>query len=152
MLIRKHIHICGLPCGSDSRESACNAGDPGLIRGVGKILWRRDWQSTAVFLAGEFHGQRTLAGYSPWGHKESDMTEQLTLLLHTYVVLTWVPQRRAWEKDFIQWFLWEEIPGGRRKGQSRCHWPQGPSHGAAQGILEQASQDRPPRAGASVYV
>ena len=31
-------------------------------------------------LAGEFHGQRSLAGYSPWGHKESDMTEQLTLI------------------------------------------------------------------------
>ena len=33
-----------------------------------------------VFLAGEFHGQRKLAGYSPWGHKESDTTERLTLL------------------------------------------------------------------------
>ena len=51
-----------------------------------------------------------------------------------------------------QWFLWEEIPGGRRKGQKCCHWSQGPSHGAAQGILEQASQDRPLRAGASVCV
>ena len=35
-----------------------------------------------LFLPGEFHGQRRLAGYSPWGHKESDMTEQLTLLLN----------------------------------------------------------------------
>ena len=39
---------------------------------------QREWQSTPVFLPGEFHGQRSLAGYSPWGHKESDMTEQLT--------------------------------------------------------------------------
>ena len=45
------------------------------------ILWRREWQSTAVFLPGEFHGQRILAGYSPWGHKESDTTERLT---HTH--------------------------------------------------------------------
>ena len=34
-----------------------------------------EWQPTPVFLPGEFHGQRSLAGYSPWGHKESDMTE-----------------------------------------------------------------------------
>ena len=37
-----------------------------------------------LFLPGEFHGQRRLAGYSPWGHKESDMTEQLTLSLKTF--------------------------------------------------------------------
>ena len=41
---------------------------------VGKIPWRA-WQLTPVFLPGEFHGQRSLAGYSPWGHKESDTTE-----------------------------------------------------------------------------
>ena len=37
--------------------------------------WRREWQPTPVFLPGEFHGQRSLAGRSPWGHKESDRTE-----------------------------------------------------------------------------
>ena len=42
---------------------------------VSNILWRRSWQSTPVFLAGESHGQRSLAGYSPQGHKESDVTE-----------------------------------------------------------------------------
>ena len=36
--------------------------------------WRREWQPTPVFLPGEFHGQRSLAGYSPWGCKESDTT------------------------------------------------------------------------------
>ena len=45
---------------------------------VGKILWRREWQPTPVFLPGEPHGQRSVAGYSPWGHKESDTTERLT--------------------------------------------------------------------------
>ena len=45
----------------------------------GKIPWRREWLPTSVILPGEFHGQRCLAGYSPWGHKEMDMTEQLTL-------------------------------------------------------------------------
>jgi len=42
---------------------------------VGKISWRRKWQPTIVFLTGKFHGQMSLAGYSPWGCKESDMTE-----------------------------------------------------------------------------
>ena len=46
---------------------------------VGKIPWRREWQPTPEFLPGEFHGQRSLAGYSPWGHKELDTTDQLTL-------------------------------------------------------------------------
>ena len=42
---------------------------------VGKIPWRRAWQPSPVFLPGESHGERRLAGYSPWGHKESDMIE-----------------------------------------------------------------------------
>ena len=44
---------------------------------VGKIPWRREWLPTPVFLPGEFHGQRSLVGYSPWSHKESGMTKQL---------------------------------------------------------------------------
>ena len=46
---------------------------------VGKIPWRREWPPTAVFVPGESHGQRNLAGYGPWGHKELDTTEHLTL-------------------------------------------------------------------------
>ena len=62
------------PGGSEVKASACNAGfDPW----VGKIPWRRKWQPTPVFLPGESHGQRSLVGYSPWGHKESDTTERL---------------------------------------------------------------------------
>ena len=44
---------------------------------VGKILWRRRWQPTPVFLPGKSHGQRSLVGYCPWGHKETDMTEHI---------------------------------------------------------------------------
>ena len=40
--------------------------------------WRRNWQTTSVFLPGESHGQRSLVGYSPWGRKELDTAEQLT--------------------------------------------------------------------------
>ena len=43
---------------------------------VRKILWRRKQQPTPEFLPGKSHGQRSLVGYSPWGHKESDMTKQ----------------------------------------------------------------------------
>ena len=53
-------------------------GRPGFNPWIGKIPWRREWQSTPVFLPGEFHGQRSLADYSPWGHEESDMTKRLT--------------------------------------------------------------------------
>ena len=48
---------------------------PSLIPWFGKILWRRGWQPTPVFWPRESHGQRSLAGYSPQGRKESDMTE-----------------------------------------------------------------------------
>ena len=43
------------------------------------ICWRREWQSTPVFLPGEIHGQRCLVDYSAWGCKELDTTEQLIL-------------------------------------------------------------------------
>ena len=42
---------------------------------VGKVPWRGAWQLTPVFLPGEFHGHRSLARYTPYGHKESAMTE-----------------------------------------------------------------------------
>jgi len=45
---------------------------------VRKIPWKRKWQPTPVFLPGQFHEQRSMAGYSPWGRKESDTTKQLT--------------------------------------------------------------------------
>ena len=49
--------------------------DPGFDPWVRKIPWRREWEPTPVFLPGELHGQRSLAGYSLWGHKESHMSE-----------------------------------------------------------------------------
>ena len=44
---------------------------------VGKILWRRKWQPTPVFLPGKSHGQKSLVSDSPWGSKEPDTTERL---------------------------------------------------------------------------
>ena len=57
---------------------------------IRKITWRRQWLPTPILLAGEFHGQRSLVGYSTWGCKESDMTElfnhmkSLTPLSHKF--------------------------------------------------------------------
>ena len=64
--------MVGFPGGSDSKDSPAMQ-DPW----VGRILWRRKWQPTPVLLPGEFHGLRSLVGYSPWSRKESDETEQL---------------------------------------------------------------------------
>ena len=61
----------GFPGGSDGKESTCNAGDPGSIPGWGRFPWRREWKPVPVFLTGE----RSLAGHSPSGCKESDTTE-----------------------------------------------------------------------------
>ena len=58
--------FCG---GSDYKESVCNAGDLNSIPGSGRFPRRRKWQPTPVFLPGKSHGQRSLAGYSPWGHE-----------------------------------------------------------------------------------
>ena len=66
------IFLKGFPGGSDGKESACNAGRPGFDPWVRKIPWRKEWLPTPLFLPGEFHGQRSLADYSP---SESDNNE-----------------------------------------------------------------------------
>ena len=65
----------GFPGGSDGKESACDAGDPGSIPGFGRSPGDRNGLPTLVFLPGESHGEKSLAGYSPSGRKESDTTE-----------------------------------------------------------------------------
>ena len=54
---------------------------------VRKITWRREQQPTPVFWPGEFHGQRSLAGYSPLGPRELDMTERLSLFVDYQIFL-----------------------------------------------------------------
>ena len=68
---------------------------------VGKIPWRRARQPTPVFLPGESHGQRSLAGYSPWSHKESDTTERLS-----------TPRAQIWQSmqsGVLVWTWQEEV-------------------------------------------
>ena len=91
------------PCVSDSKESAHNAGGQSSIPGLGKSLWGRKWQPTPVCLPGKSHGQRSLAGYSPWGCKELDMTEQLTHTLGSAHTHTWeeIPQMCEYKKAGI---------------------------------------------------
>ena len=59
-----------------SEESTCQCRRYRFNSCVEKIPWRRAWQPTPVFLPGESHGQRSQAGYSPWGCKESDTTKE----------------------------------------------------------------------------
>ena len=59
------------PSGSDGKESRLQCRRLGFSPLVGKIPWRREWLPTLVFLPGEFHRQRSLAGYSLWGHKRA---------------------------------------------------------------------------------
>ena len=73
--------VRSFPGGSAVKNQPANAGDVGFNPWVGKSPWRREWLPTLAFLPGEFHGQRSLVGYSPWGCKESDKTEQQTLHL-----------------------------------------------------------------------
>jgi len=62
------------PGDSDGKESACSAGDQGLIPGLGRAPGEGDGNPLSI-LPGEFHGQRSLESYRPRGHKELDMTE-----------------------------------------------------------------------------
>ena len=65
----------GFPGGSDGKESACNAGDPGSIPGFGRSP--EEWKDNPLQYSclEKFRGQRSLGDYSPWGPKESDNTE-----------------------------------------------------------------------------
>ena len=87
-MIFKHIAKCsasfkikevqiklGLPGGSDCKESTCNVGDLGLIPGLGRSPGGGHGDLFQYYCLENPHGQRSLAGYSPWGHKELNMTE-----------------------------------------------------------------------------
>ena len=77
---------CYFPGGSDSKASCLQCRRPGFDPWVGKILWRRKWQPTPVLLPGKSHGRRNVVGYSPWGRKESDMTERLHFHFHMSII------------------------------------------------------------------
>ena len=78
------------PCSSVSKESARNARDVNSIPGSGRFPGEGNGQLTPVFLPGESHGQRSLAGYSPWGRKswtqlsDQTATRELKRLVQGY--------------------------------------------------------------------
>ena len=71
----KYGHFSGSSAG---KESACNAGDLGSIPGLGKSHGGGHGNPLQYSCLENPHGQRSLVGYSPWGHKESDITERLS--------------------------------------------------------------------------
>ena len=79
--IQKDIWGLGLPWWLRWQRIHLQCRRPRFDPWVRKILWRREWLLTPVFLPGEFYAQKSLAGYNLWVHTESDMTEQLTLFM-----------------------------------------------------------------------
>ena len=71
------IKCLNFPEGSDGKSVCLQCRRPGFDPWVRKIPWRRKWQPTPVLLPGKSYGRRSLVGYSPWGRKELDTTEQL---------------------------------------------------------------------------
>ena len=70
-----HLTCLSFPGDSDGKEPACNAGDLGSISGLGRPPWEGNGNPLQYSCLENPHGQRSLAGYSPWGGKELDMTE-----------------------------------------------------------------------------
>ena len=102
--------ICGLGDGRETwgpqaaltvKNPPAQAGDrrPGFSPWVRKVPWSRAWQPTPVFLPGESHGQRSLTGYSPWGHKASDTPEETYTHTHTHT------HTRVYRSSRVDFFL-----------------------------------------------
>ena len=76
-------HVLAFPGGSDSKESAYNVGDLGLIPELGRSPGRGHGSLLQCCCLENPHGQRSMVGYSPWGHTELDMLEQLSIAQHS---------------------------------------------------------------------
>ena len=87
-LFKERYIIYRVPWRFSGKESACQCRRHGFDLWVRKIR-RRKWQSTPVFLPGKSHGQRSLAGYSPWGHKRirHDLVTKQHTHTHTHTCL-----------------------------------------------------------------
>ena len=88
--------FCELPRWLSGKESTCQHRRhkrPEFNLCVGKIPWRRKWQPTLVFLPGKSHRQRSLAVYSPWGHRESDTTEHTHTILYSLTAVSLTNKR-----------------------------------------------------------
>ena len=94
----------GFLCGSAGKESACNAGDLGLIPGLVRSLGGGHGNPLQYFCLENPHGQRSLAGYRPRGCKESDMTEQLSRVYISQHCKAIIVQLKHFLKRTVSWY------------------------------------------------
>ena len=118
--LRPPIPWCGFPGGPSGKEPACRCRthETQVQSLSGKIPWKKAWHPTPVSLPGESHGQMSWAGYSPRGHKESDMTE---VTQHTRSQT--LAQRCVWLLIPGPFILWPGSPAPQE--QAQC-WQQPP--------------------------
>ena len=95
------LSCMGFPGGSDGKESTRNSGDPDSITGLGRSPGKGNDNPFQYSCLENPHGQRSLVGYSPWGCKESDMTERRTLLhYHSWTYQKQICKMSPW--NFLQ--------------------------------------------------
>ena len=111
----------GFPGGSDGKQSANNKGVLGSIPGLGSSLEERNGNPLHCFCLENPHGEKSLVGYSPWGCKETDMSEQLTMLGHSSepVALNGMNISSYWDVLAIKIFMCSFLLGVRFQS-SRC--------------------------------
>ena len=97
-----HSRVGGL-----GKESACQCRRHGFDPWSRKISWRRKWQPTPVFLPGKFHGQGSLAGYSPWGYKEWTQLGNFHFTLLITDIIFWII---SWMHSFTTSTEDKELP------------------------------------------
>ena len=100
-VVVRWVNIGELPRWISSKESTCQCRRHKFDPWVRKVPCRRKWQPTPVFLPGKFHGQRSLAVYSPWGGKELDTTECMHTYTHTPTHITLFSSRHFHTYHFI---------------------------------------------------
>ena len=97
----------GFPGGSDGKKSVFSVGDLGSIPRSGRSAGEGNDYSLQ-YLSGEFHGQRSLSGYSPWGCKESDTTEPTFQKCGPSSFLTWLPYGQTQPSNWTELNWWSE--------------------------------------------
>ena len=125
----------GFPSGSKGKKSACSEGNLALIPGLGRSL-RGNGLPTLVFWPGEFHGQRSLVGYSPWGHKKSDTTEWLSL--SAFLTLLWRQTLHLWTHTPV---LWGSLSKGKKTLSTHAGWRREPETSQEQEVSRDKCAD-----------
>ena len=97
---------------------------------IGKIPWRREWLPSPVFFTGEFHGQRSLVGYSPWAAKSQTQLSDFTF---TFILgrsdaeaetpILWPPMQKTYSLE--KTLVLGKMEGRRRRGRQRMRWLDG---------------------------